>query len=84
MTSDPLAHLRARLNAIGELMTRVAKDGQVMRSQRDTASEFSRHPDGASHPEGRPRTSKREKSPVALPTGMRLEARRGNQRRKSE
>ena len=84
MASDQLAHLRARLNAIGELMTRVAKDGQVMRHQRDTASEFSRHPDGASHPKGRPRTSKREKSPEALRTEMRLEARRGNQPTESE
>jgi len=83
MASDPLAHLRARLNAIGELMTRVAKDGQQVRPERHTASETSRRTSDPAEPGGGPRASKRE-SPKGMHQEMRLERRRRGRSRKQD
>ena len=83
MASDPLAHLRARLNAIGELMTRVAKDGQQVRPERHTASETSRRSSDPAESDRRPRAQKRE-SPKGMHQEMRLEGRRGGRTRKKD
>ena len=81
MANDPLAHLRARLNALGELMTRVAKDGRAMRLERHTASESARRFSERRQPEDRPRDKPQEKHPRL---GMDLERRRGRRPPKPE
>ena len=42
MSNDPMAHLRAKLNALGEIMTRISKDGTTLSPERATAAESSR------------------------------------------
>ena len=42
MSNDPMAHLRAKLNALGEIMTRLSKDGTTLAPERATAGESSR------------------------------------------
>jgi hypothetical protein len=76
-----LDHLRARLNAIGELMTRVARDGRAMRSERHTASESARRFSERRQPDDRPRDKPQEKHPAGMRLGMDLERRRGRQRK---
>ena len=44
MSNDPMAHLRAKLNALGEIMTRLSKNGTTQAPERATAAESSRRP----------------------------------------
>jgi hypothetical protein len=52
MRNDPMAHLRAKLDALGELMTRISKGGTTMRPERNTAADSSRRPNRPSPRKG--------------------------------
>ena len=63
MANDPMAHLRARLDALGKVMTRLSRDGKTMRPERHTASESSRKSKVA--PPDRPRFKRPQRLPTA-------------------